>query len=436
LSEDQVQALWDHSCVKFPQLIPSSDSSVQLKSKIGYYLQGRYRLFFNFLCEVLSSECSDIDSVLERYVSSLVLPGKPEQWTLFLQWEKLISYPVLHRTISLASKNSGHVPLHLAIELLLEVGLNSESPYGSTSKEFMSLPRKIFSLPRLNRLSDSDLDLVSLGLCPLLKDKFVCIEPLVFLSGVNFLRLRDDFRIEFFKELNRRLFSSELTPQQRGSYWDFFVGLRFSLDFKFRENLFNRAKSLATDSSHAWILSAKLPSDPFFPFYPAVPDDYFISYLKNRGHDSFEVIQPGFSAGPDLVWWIFVVGNKTSWTRDEVSEKESRRNSETVDLRFSFLGCKRASDESSLDEECPSPKRQLELNNRVRSVLDHWKSEKQGFVRVRFELPDSFFFGGLDFEHILRSGPKSPHDIELKLTAEDCQKLFEFPAEMMKLLQS
>jgi hypothetical protein len=116
-------------------------------------------------------------------------------------------------------------------------------------------------------------------------------------------------------------------------------------------------------------------------------DDAFVTSLEFSEED---VVLPSNSAGPDVKWWIFVFGLKSTWTKDIMDKSISAKNEKhtTPSLCFDWR-CKKNQDE-------PLKKKRKILHDKCVEIVKSRISKGHGFVRVRIELPDSSFERELD----------------------------------------
>jgi len=186
------------------------------------------------------------------------------------------------------------------------------------------------------------------------------------------------------------MLSKGTTEQVRGSYFDLFVAMKVATDGVFRSRLFDMAVEVGRLNDRTnWISEMTLPEKDYCKLKCKVSDKAFVRSLEV---DDDDVILPSNLAGPDVKWWIFVFGFKTTWTKSQVSVDESSKNEETVtpSLCFNWRDKKEK-------RELLKKKRKL-LNEKCAEIAASRIKESRGFIRVRIELPSSNFVYNIDHD--------------------------------------
>jgi hypothetical protein len=155
----------------------------------------------------------------------------------------------------------------------------------------------------------------------------------------------------------------------------------------------------------------------FFKLKCELSDQAFITSLEFDGDD---VVLPSKLAGPDIKWWIFVFGLKTTWTKENVDESVSAKNEETTTPSLCFYW----RDKNKKNE--PLKKKRKVLHDKCVEVVHSRVAQQRGFVRVRIELPYSSFVHQMDYN--------STNDIHLDLDWKAfCKFISEDEAKYFKI---
>ena len=242
-------------------------------------------------------------------------------------------------------------------------------------------------------LTSDEFDIISAGLCPLVeldKSKYSFLEPLSLFSGIHYVVSSLSLRSECSQHLLKAMLYKGITEQNRGSYFDLFVAMKVAVDASFRRRLFEMAVEIGIrDDRTKWISTMVLPEKNYFKLKCKISDEAFVESLEG---DDEDVVLPSNLAGPDVKWWIFLFGLKTTWTKSLVGADESRKNEETITPSLCFAW----RDEGKKGE--PLPEKRKVLNDKCVKIAQSRIEELRGFIRVRLELPSSDFVSKTDRE--------------------------------------
>ena len=370
-------------CSRVQKIVTDLVGSIEddLLHRIGYLLQGRPRILMNFI-EILKRTNQRPEAYFETYIQTMIENGENDVWSLYGLWKDLFED---------VAKKQSKVNLRLR---------NSESAIDCDIQTcFLKILMDSIRLLDDNDIDDekmspgswfyltsNEFDNVSTGLCPLVsiaKHKYQFMEPLSMFAGLHYVLSTPTLRPECFKQLLDAMFAKGTTEQVCGSYFDLFVAMKIAVDGGFRRRLFDMAVETGRQNEQTqWILGMTLPDKDYFNLKCKASDDIFVRSLENDSHD---VILPSKLAGPDVKWWIFLFGLKTTWTKPVVGANESSKNGKTVTPSLCFDW---RSDKNNGE---PLPKKRKVRNEECIKIADSKTRGSCGFIRVRIELPSSDF---------------------------------------------
>jgi len=96
------------------------------------------------------------------------------------------------------------------------------------------------------------------------------------------------------------------------------------------------------------------------------------------------------SGGPDVVWWYFIVVNKSAWVHNNLERGRTYDNRDVLKQKDSFCGKRKTRDSGELN---------ICVKRNLRSASNWIRNEvfpkaciqqrKNGFIKVYFEIPSS-----------------------------------------------
>jgi hypothetical protein len=235
-------------------------------------------------------------------------------------------------------------------------------------------------------LTSSEFDNISTGICPLIdltQSEYCFLEPLSMMSGIHYVVNTPSLRSKCFVPLLEAMLHKGTTEQNRGSYFDLFIAMKVAVDDSFRRSLYDMAVDIGMRENRTkWIRNMVYPEKEYFQLKCKIADDAFVESLED---DRMDVVLPSNLAGPDVKWWIFLFGMKTTWTKPRLGDIESEKNGETVNpsLCFDWRDNKKKGE--------PLTKKRKLLNDKCVDIAQRRISESRGFIRVRIELPRSSY---------------------------------------------
>jgi hypothetical protein len=369
----------------------SSDIPEDFLKRIGLLLQGRPRILMNFIEMVVRKKISP-EKFLEDYIRIIVENGDSDIWSLYGLWKDLFEGQKKSLKVNLRLK-SNEVGLECDIQtcfikiLLDSIRFLNEEEVKDGSWFY---------------LTSSEFDNISTGLCPLVdisESKYCFFEPLSMMSGIHYVVSSPLLRSQCFFHLLGAMLGKGTTEQDRGSYFDLFIAMKVAVDASFRSRLFAMAVDVGKrDARTKWISNWVLPDKNYFKLRCRVSDELFVDSLQA---DSEDVVLPSNLAGPDVKWWIFLFGLKTTWTKSQVSLEDSSKNEETITPSMCFDW----RDKKKMGQ--PLKKKRKLLNEKCIDIAKSRVENSYGFIRVRIELPLSSFVSNSDH--------KLTNDIHLNL---------------------
>jgi hypothetical protein len=353
----------------------------------------------NFIEMVVRKKISP-EKFLEDYIRIIVENGDSDIWSLYGLWKDLFEGQKKSLKVNLRLK-SNEVGLECDIQtcfikILLDSirFLNEEEvkDVGDVNAEYGSW----------FYLTSSEFDSISMGLCPLVdisESKYCFFEPLSMMSGIHYVVSSASLRSQCFVHLLGAMLGKSTTEQDRGSFFDLFIAMKVAVDASFRSRLFDMAIDVGKcDARTKWITNLVLPDKNYFKLRCKVSDEAFVGSLQA---DSEDVVLPSNLAGPDVKWWIFLFGLKTTWTKSQVSLEDSSKNEEatTPSMCFDWRDKKKKGQ--------PLKKKRKLLHEKCIDIAKSRIKDSYGFIRVRIELPLSSFVSNSDH--------KLTNDIHLNL---------------------
>jgi hypothetical protein len=367
--------------------------------RIGFLFQGRPRILMNFIETVMRKKLSP-EEFLEDYIRIIVENGDSDVWSLYGLWKDLFEGQKKSVKVNLRLRsNKAGLECDIQtcfIKILLDSirFLNEEEvkDVGDVNVEYGSW----------FYLTSSEFDNISTGLCPLVdisESKYCFLEPLSMMSGIHYVVSSALLRSQCFVHLLGAMLGKGTTEQDRGSYFDLFIAMKVAVDASFRSRLFAMAMDVGKcDARTKWITNLVLPDNDYFKLRYKISDEAFVGSLQV---DSEDVVLPSNLAGPDVKWWIFLFGLKTTWTKSQVSIEDSSKNEETITPSMCFDWRDKKKKGQPLNK-----KRKL-LNEKCIGIAKSRIKDSYGFIRVRIELPLSSFVSNSDH--------KLTNDIHLNL---------------------
>jgi len=391
-----------------------SDVEEDLLNRMGFLLQGRPRILMNFIESIKRTGVSP-ESYLEEYIRRTIESRDSEVWSFYGLWKDLFEAPKRSLKVNLKLRDSD-VGVECDIQTcFLKILMDSIRLLGDEDEDDVKMEKGSWFY-----LRSSEFDSISAGLCPLIsleESKYRFLEPLSLMSALLYIVSSPLLRSQCFVHLLEAMFDKGTTEHVRGCYFNLFVAMKVAADSVFRRRLFDMAVEIGRlDDRTKWISEMILPEKDYFKLKCKVSDEAFVRSLEV---DDEDVILPSNRAGPDVKWWIFVFGLKTTWTNPLLSVDESSENEEAITPSLCFDW------RDKREEEKPLKKKRKLLNQKCAQIADSRIKESRGFIRVRIELPSSRFESNINHE--------STNDIHLEidwerfraLLSEDEAKRFE-----------
>ena len=363
-----------------------SDIDEDVLKRMSFFLQGRPRILMNFI-ENCKRKQQNPAEYLEEYIRLVVENGESTVWSLYGIWKDLFEGSERKQKVKLTLKNSKS-DLDCDVQTcFLKILMDAIRFVGDEDADGISAESGSWFY-----LTSDKFDIISAGLCPLVEleeFKYSFLEPLSLFSGIHYV-VSSPLRSRCLEHLLEAMLDKGATEQNRGSSFDLFVAIKVAVDASFRRRLFEMAVEIGIrDDRTKWISNVKLPEKDYFKLKCKISDEAFVESLES---DDEDVVLPSSLAGPDVKWWLFLFGLKTTWTKSLVGADESRKNEETITPSLCFDW----RDEGKKGE--PLPKKRKALNDKCVEIAQSRVKESRGFIRVRIELPSSDFVSKTDRE--------------------------------------
>jgi hypothetical protein len=433
LSPNEVRQNLEKVCVSAGVYFPQLKTLETLSEHILWKLQGRPRILMRYIQKVVENNGSKTpDELFEEYEKSLVFPSNHTRrafdsfgdlWLRFLSTD--------NKTVSFSLTKNAHqkdTPCNLALKVLTQsVQIRREDETGQFSCE-----------PFL--VNDYELDTIQIGLFPLRsysqeqgENEYFLAEPMILSAGLLVVSSRPEWISICTDNALQRVVDHVATPQIAGSYFDFFISMKFAWDKCFRMKVLEMAKSAAeteADTNKSWVNDVNVP-EGILPICLNADDSSVLSMFSTGIAD--RVLMPSVFAGPDVMMGIFLVGNKFSSTQEKISEGVSRKNGETTDPRllYAFRGKKMLNGMDELEDEKEMPRKRQRLRMEAKDCYFALSQEKKGHVILRFEFPESQFAPSLP---TVRTRFNTIYDIEIFVDMNNAKELFE-PVEVDRISQ-
>jgi hypothetical protein len=357
----------------------------ELLSRMCRMLRGRPQILMGYLgnCiqgnETLSFE--NFDSYCKTLVENLTSTGT---WSLIKLWKDLFEGVKKDWKVNLSIKNVESFNLLDIHSCFLRILLDSVVFLDDKMDQESSTSGSWFTL------DFEEAENIALGVCPIrniYENSYILAEPLTIRSGLHFILRCDYLRSKIIDTLLSVMFKKGITPQMRGNYFELFVAMKLSLSLEFRRGLYDLALKKGKSSKYTnWISQYKVPDNEYFQIRCMAPDCNFLSSFES---DQLDILLPSVYAGPDIQWWIFVFGIKTTWSGGLLSKEESIANFNSCDPN-QFFASRSAEPETEIISRNMENSRQI-LNEKCKQVVLDRARKGKGIVRVRLELPYSNF---------------------------------------------